>query len=364
MPGSGISSPKDLWDEVLDQVDAPDSTETHSEESQEFGKRARASIQTLLPGFKGKAGGSAEKRDVETEGETEIYNLKGLKEAVDHIKKNNYVLLIDDFHYIERSAQEDIAEAIKEAARREISICVALVPHRSDDLVRANSDLRGRVQTLNVGYWDKHDLKKIAHKGFAEVLGLQYDEEAIDYLAQEAAGSPQLMQRLCLETCYEADLDREQHQDMNEFELNGESILNIVRSAVEYADHETTFEVLDSGPKTRGTERTTYQFGDSQGDVYRCLLRSIAADPPKRSFTYDELKSRTSQQCIGDTPSGSSIVGSCKKMDELVKERFPDERALEWDDTKQSLHIPDPYLLFYLRWSGKLDMDLNLPSSD
>lgn len=41
-------------------------------------------------------------------------------------------------------------------------------------------------------------------------------------------------------------------------------------------------------------------------------------------------------------------------MDKLALERFPDERALSWDATKEVLDIPDPYLLFYLRWSGRL----------
>lgn len=41
-------------------------------------------------------------------------------------------------------------------------------------------------------------------------------------------------------------------------------------------------------------------------------------------------------------------------MSKLAIERFPDERAIEWDDQKQILDLPDPYLLFYLRWSDRL----------
>jgi hypothetical protein len=41
-------------------------------------------------------------------------------------------------------------------------------------------------------------------------------------------------------------------------------------------------------------------------------------------------------------------------MSKLAIEKFPNERAIDWDDSKPILDIPDPYLLFYLRWSGRL----------
>jgi hypothetical protein len=41
-------------------------------------------------------------------------------------------------------------------------------------------------------------------------------------------------------------------------------------------------------------------------------------------------------------------------MSKLALEKFPNERAIDWDEAKQVIDIPDPYLLFYLRWSGCL----------
>jgi len=164
------------------------------------------------------------------------------------------------------------------------------------------------------------------------------------------------MQRLCLETCYEFDTESTEDGETT-LSVSKENALNILTSAVEYADHESTFEILDSGPKTRGTERNVYHYENGEGDVYRTILRAIADNPPEREFSYDVLKKRTEEQCIGGKfPSGSSIIGSCEQMDDLIKNRFPDERALEWDDDKETLYIPDPYLLFYLRWSDKLNV--------
>lgn len=351
--GSGIQSPNDLWDEVLDCFDIPKVVKKYEQEEKTIGSSLRAGLKSWVPGLSAETEGEIQQQLSDVSGESQEYNREGLRAVIDHIVDENYVILVDDFHYIRRGVQGNIAEEIKEAARRGVSICVALVPHRSDDLVRANSDLRGRVQTLDVGYWDIDDLRKIAEKGF-NILDVKFGNDLIDYLANESAGSPQLMQRLCLEACYEFNVDRINDSGW-EFTPNKTNAINILESTVEYANHQSTFEVLDSGPKTRGTERNIYRFENGEGDVYRAILRAIANNPPEREFHYDNLKERVENQCTGyDSPSGSSIIGSCEQMDELVKERFPDERALEWDDEKETLYIPDPYLLFYLRWSDEL----------
>jgi len=41
-------------------------------------------------------------------------------------------------------------------------------------------------------------------------------------------------------------------------------------------------------------------------------------------------------------------------MQKLTTERFPKERVVDWDESKPVLDIPDPYFLFYLRWSNRL----------
>jgi hypothetical protein len=41
-------------------------------------------------------------------------------------------------------------------------------------------------------------------------------------------------------------------------------------------------------------------------------------------------------------------------MSRLALEKFPKERVIDWGEQKQIFDIPDPYLVFYLRWSGRL----------
>lgn len=354
--GSGIDSATDLWESVLDSMDVPESTEEHRTSGSEVGGEVSGGADVGVPGlFKGSAKGTGQAKLSADSSTIEKYDRSGLQKVVEDLEGNNYVILIDDFHYLTRDAQSEIAEVIKEAARRGISICVALVPHRSDDIVRGNPDLRGRVQTLDIGYWNKGDLSKIMFKGGTE-LNVEFSPRMRSRFAEEAAGSPQLMQLLCLQACRAVGIDGYQYS-AKVVDLPEDQIQAVFSQAVELTNHESTFDVLNSGPETRGTERNEYEFKDgTTGDVYKCILRAIASDPPKRSFEYEELKERTEEHCAGDSPDGSSIIRSCEQIVRQLEKRLPDEHALDWDKTKRELHIPDPYLLFYLRWSDKLNI--------
>jgi hypothetical protein len=58
--------------------------------------------------------------------------------------------------------------------------------------------------------------------------------------------------------------------------------------------------------------------------------------------------------CAGEAPPGSSLTAAVTHMEKLAADQLPTQRVLEWDEGKQVLDIPDPYFLFYLRWSDRL----------
>jgi hypothetical protein len=82
------------------------------------------------------------------------------------MKGSGFVLFIDDFHYISREAQVQLAQHIKEAIRQGVVIICASVSYHSDDVLRANADLRGRIVTIDVDYWQPGVLQRIAEQGF------------------------------------------------------------------------------------------------------------------------------------------------------------------------------------------------------
>jgi hypothetical protein len=96
--------------------------------------------------------------------------------------------------------QNDIGKEIKEAAEAGVRIVTASVPHRSDDVVRSNTELRGRVTNIDMSYWKEPELEQIPYLGFRE-LNADIAPEVVRRLTQEAFGSPQLMQAICLNLC-------------------------------------------------------------------------------------------------------------------------------------------------------------------
>ncbi|WP_275737164.1 hypothetical protein [Halorhabdus sp. SVX81] len=352
--GSTIDSKVTFWKNVLDEMGVAHSLEETHESTEEHKLSTRVLAKLGLSSFIGaEAETSAEHTHIDSLGETEVYDRVGISKTIEELQNGDYLLLIDDFHYIDKSVQEDLAEVIKEIPHQGISIGVALVPHRSEDILRGNPDLRGRVQPLDIGYWDIGDLKRIAEKGFRK-LNVDVDDVLNTKLAEEAAGSPQLMQRLCLEACYVYDVI-DSHNSTNIIRAESDKIENIYKRTVGYTSHERTVDILDSGKESRGEGRTVWKFRDgSEGDYYNCILRAIGSNPVQRSFNAKELKERMDSICIGDPPATNQIKSGCGHMDDLCEDKLPNEWPLDWDRQKEELHIPDPYFLFYLRWSDHI----------
>jgi len=352
--GASLRRPDDVWEHVLDWMDVPSSTSGirsfGGTLGGEIGAKAGANVALIV---KGEASGSA-KAEVTGETSTEAVRERGgLTQVVHEIGSSDFVVLLDDFHYMDRAVQVEVAKTLKEAVRLGVKIVTAAVSHRGDDVVRANPELRGRVRAIDLRYWHHDELRQIAEMGFA-VLNAEVDQRALDTFSGESAGSPQLMQLLSLQACFVLNL-----REKTVFKQTAKIDENILKRVLEQTSSSTDFrslvDVLDAGPRTRGTERKTYKFHDgTEGDVYRVVLKALADPPPRLSFPYAELLDRTVKICAGESPVGSSVTGTCLHMAKLAQEKFPNERAIDWDEQKQVFDIPDPYLLFYLRWSDRL----------
>lgn len=354
LSGASLRRPEDVWNRVLDWMDVPGSVT----ESRSVGGTLGAEI-----GVKGSVGvpliAKGEAHSLvhgEVTGETSTESVRerrGLLQVVHEVGDSDFVILLDDFHYMDRTVQAEVAKTLKEAVRLGVKVVTAAVSHRGDDVVRANPELRGRVRAIDLRYWDHDELRRIADIGCA-VLNAEIEERAIEKFILESAGSPQLMQLLCLQACFALGL-RERGLSKRIAKVDEESLRAILEQTSASTDFRSLVDVLDAGPRTRGTERKMYAFQDgTTGDVYRVVLKSLANDPPQLSFPYEELLRRTVNCCVEDSPVGSSVTGTCLHISKLALEKFPNERAVDWDEQKQVFDIPDPYLLFYLRWSGRL----------
>ncbi|MDZ7778954.1 MAG: hypothetical protein U5R14_03320 [Gemmatimonadota bacterium] len=353
--GAGIAHPSDLWDRILDWMSVPASEAKSSRSARTLGTAVEVEGEAGVPLIaKGKAGASGQLGHRSEAAEEESRGRRGMQQVIEEISDSDFVVLIDDFHYMTRDVQDEVAKQLKEAVRQGVSMITASVTHRSDDVVRANPELRGRVLAIDFAYWEPQYLQQIADIGFG-LLNASVDSFAVSHLVKEASGSPQLMQAICLNACFEMDV-RQKLDVPTSLAPGSDALEAIFKRTSTMTDFRSLVDALDTGPATRGTERKTYSFVDgTSGDVYRAILEAIAQDPPILSLAYEDLTARLGDICHGEAPVGSSVISSCQQMAKLAQRNFPLERPLDWDDERGGvLDLPDPYLLFYLRWSTRL----------
>ncbi len=350
--GQSLRSSNDLWQSVMRWIGGPEEIEKIKGRVLKAGAAGKASAEAGMLFAKGKTEGEINGGIELAAATSERYGVEFFEAVVNDLSGSDFVVFLDDFHYISQDAQIDIAKSIKAISERGVRVCIASVPHKSDDMVRANDELTGRISSILFNYWTVQELKIIADRGFA-ALGVDIAPAIIEALATEALGSPQLMQSLCLSLCLEKGIRNSQVLGERTEVAEAEYRAAVERTTLQ-TDYSRTVEKLHTGAKERGTQRKEFKLKDgSIGDVYRAILFSLIENPPRLSFDYDEIMERIKGVCEGDSPAGSSVQLALKQMDGIAKDINRDTPVLEWDDDK--LEVTNPYFMFYLRSSQKID---------
>ncbi|QLM89170.1 ATP-binding protein [Escherichia fergusonii] len=346
--GAGVQSANDLWKRVFDILGVPVTQVQSKTGTSSFSGTGELSAQAGVILAKGSLKGSASAGYSTADQTSESFAIDLFQLMKREIANTDYVIFIDDFHYIAKEAQAELSRQIKDAIANGCKFICASVPYHSDDVLRGNSDLRGRIFNIDFDYWDESTLKIIAQKGF-KLLNIDASDEVISELVKESAGSPQLMQYLCLNSCFEMNV-RETSDTSIKYQKDIATLQRVCKRTLQSADYSTIVDKMREGPKVRGSDRKSYISKDGwQGDVYVFLLKAIASNPPTLTFRYSDLVSRVTSLCHGDSPSGSSITSACQHSTAIANDAA-NSSIIEWDQESDVLDIRDPYLLFYLRW--------------
>ena len=287
--GAEVQSGDDLWARVLSWIEAPTESaeQTAASTGDRFGGETSGRAGIPAVGEIGGKGSYDHTRATSTT-VTETRTSDGIGKITKEIGNSSFVVFLDDFHYIPKGAQADVAKQIKAATERGIRTFIATVPHRSDDVVRSNHELRGRLAQIDTSFWTIQELAQIAVTGFSKLLVDITSPQAMRF-AEEACGSPQLMQRICLDVCYDLGFRQEQKETVV-LNLDRARLQSILEQSSTHADFGTMVANMHQGPKTRGTDRRVHKFIDgSEGDVYRVLLLALSHGVPTISLPYTTL---------------------------------------------------------------------------
>ena len=249
------------------------------------------------------------------------------------------ILVLDDFHYAPSETQYDIACQLKEVIRSGFKAVVISLPYRSDDAIRLNPDLTGRISIIEIEPWKKEELVRIANKGFSE-LNLTVEETFITKMAEERIQSPQLMQSICLNI----GLLTEKIEEIAEATI--EESCRFTCMNLPYKD---VVRILKAGPSTRGQQRLKYTLKDgSQQDIYGLILKILADNPPLVELRINELMERVKNNLNDPIIKQKKVKDSLKNWQKMLEQQGSLYQVLEWKD--DAIYILDHMFLFYIRW--------------
>ncbi|HBZ80812.1 MULTISPECIES: ATP-binding protein [Brevibacillus] len=269
--------------------------------------------------------------------------------VIQYFLENDWVLVLDDFHYASPNMQMEIAYQLKDAIRKYFKTVVISLPHRSDDAIRKNSDLSGRLNLINIEPWNTKELREIAVTGFGK-LGLNINSTLANNMAQESLSSPQLMQSICLNLSLLLDIDNKDNPKLDSSMLKKAYEM----TSLNLLSYREVARKLKNGPNPRGQKRKTYTINSgNQVDIYELLLKALSVDPPKVSLFIDEMKRRM-DALVSDTdkPDRLKIKTTIGQVQSIMQTSEPMYQVFEYKDDE--VYILEPLFLFYLRW-GRLD---------
>lgn len=250
-------------------------------------------------------------------------------------------MVLDDFHYAPVDVQYDIACQLKEVIRLGFKAVIISLPYRSDDAIRLNPDLTGRLSVIEIEPWKEEELQAIARKGFHE-LGISIQDDMISRMAIESIHSPQVMQAICLNI----GLLPVEAVDINNSVI--EESCRFTCANLPYAD---VVRVLKAGPPTRGQKRLKYKLIDgSQRDVYSLILKMLADNPPLVEMELEELMNRIQFNVPDQKITTQKIREALRNWQKLLEGLGALYHVFEWKD--DIIHILDNLFLFFIRWSG------------
>ncbi len=346
--GSHMNNIEDFWIQIAEALLLPLEVEVTSGENREFAIHAELGARAGIPFIAdGNVKGGTRFKDANISS-TKEKQQRSIKQIIEYMITANKVLVIDDYHYIEKTVQLSIARILKNEIFYGLKVVIISLPHRSDDAIRLNPDLNGRVRFITIEQWSKDELLQIPQKGFA-LLGLKMKPELIDLLVEESIASPQLMQQICLNIAFVFDHDDRELQEVADKQF----ICNIFKDITEDLQYDTIIEKIIVGPSHGREKRKQYIVKDgSKHDIYYVVLQALAKDPPSIAINMDQIEVRISSILAVNEiqPRRVDISNTLDQIQKILDNSGYKFEYIEWRE--QKLNVLDSLFLFYLRWNN------------
>lgn len=336
--GGQVQKPEDFWQHIAHKLDIPGTKLKTRTKTWSF--RNLVGISSGIPTIV-KKNISADSTSGGQQSEALTYAAVPILDALTAMKDQDTALIIEDFHYIDKSTQRRIVRALKSAVFEGLTVIILAVPHRAFDPADVENEVEGRVHYVEVPRWSENDLSEIAELGFS-ALSLDIPAPIRRKICEDAFGNPLLMQ----EICYELSRSLIAPQT-NSAPPNAEDLQRCYQNVVEYKglnrfDRFAQCIVDGAAPpqvelRRGGTETSTM-----------VLLTAVARGGPKSITSYAEIREAFVALSRAEPPSPDRVGILCASMAAVVS--VGRAVPLEWLAPTQEMALTDPFLMFYMRW--------------
>ncbi len=109
-------------------------------------------------------------------------------------------IIFENYHRLSTQTLKRLCIDLRSLSDNRINVIFVGIPEDPYKIISFNQELEGRVAFLRFTFWDDDDLKRIALGGSA-ALNAEFTTQTLDFITNEAAGSPFLMQFNCYIAC-------------------------------------------------------------------------------------------------------------------------------------------------------------------
>ena len=296
----------------------------------------------LLAKIKGEASVGISSLSNESKSREKVLSEPSPSHLIPVLKDLPYILVVEDFHYLNEETQKNIFQQWKEFIDEEITPIVLGTTHHAVDLAYANEDLIGRITHIELLTWRTTDLEKIVRQGF-KYLRIPISESLIKVIAHESAGLPIITQQVC-HRLFEDRKIQEVDRDILLFPPFTERDIYLALHNVAVKDYAQFFMLYERLLARSGMQNADYY------SVYDLILSLFSFDPLSFFLRRYEITERIDKIPFQNIkkPDNFEIDKTLEKMKLLQSEQ--DISLLEWDSKSQKLYILKPSFLFFLRW--------------
>lgn len=282
----------------------------------------------------------------EIEDVTQIIPSNLFQLAMDFLIDNNIKLIFDDFHYINPQQQKDIIHRLKEPISRGLHVILILIPMRQNQPIEVETDMKGRVQYVEVPAWSNEELGYIASKGFKE-LNAEISEKLLTSFVENSFKNPFLMQKICAQYCLAKGI-KERSKEKISFKYDKHEVEKIYKSINTGEDE--TVRKLREGKPTKGKRRNLYSLKDgTNADIYTILIKVLSKLCHHDKIAYTDFVEEVRKSLAEDKSiQNNQITNTLKNISEIAENIYPKEPVVIFKDNQ--IMIDNDMFRFSLRW--------------